>query len=168
MTCLSGSRRSLYLKGGQRGAGGLSEGQKGRRFVQEWARSWQEVTTLSHFTSTSLYTPNLPPRPLPLLPFPLKIPFFLLLLTTRYHRCPHIVKGDSSGPAVLMMSRLIPNLLLGVKRAVLAFLLLPAACCVSCPSVLCRWAAGLFNVWQILVSGVTTALGLAVSRTCSK
>lgn len=40
--------------------------------------------------------------------------------------------------------------------------------CVSCPSVLRRWAAGLFNLRQILVSGVTTARGLAVSRTCSK
>lgn len=67
----------------------------------------------------------------------------------------------SSGPAVLMRSRLI----------VLVFLLLPATCrnsCVSCPSVLRRWAAGLFNLRQILVSGVTTARGLAVSRTCSK
>lgn len=148
---------------------------RSRRFV--WGSERTKVCprvspflTGGHHTqsSTSLYTPNLPPRPLPLLPFPLKIPFFLLLLTTRYHRCPHIVKGDSSGLAVLMMSRLIPNLLLGVKRAVLAFLLLPATCCVSCLSVLRRWAAGLFNVWQILVSGVTTALGLAVSRTCSK
>lgn len=43
--------------------------------------------------------------------------------------CPYIMKVDSSGPAVLMMSRLIPSLLLGVKRAVLVFLLLlPATC----------------------------------------
>lgn len=76
-----------------------------------------------HFTR-QIYLPG----PSPSCHFHWKSLFFLLLLTTRYHRCPHIVKVDSSGPAVLMMSRLIPNLLLGVKRAVLVFLLLPATC----------------------------------------
>lgn len=40
--------------------------------------------------------------------------------------------------------------------------------CVSCPSVLRRWGARLFNVRQISGHIVTTARGLAVSRTCSK
>ena len=45
----------------------LSECQWGGRFVEEKANSWQEVTTLNHFISTSHYTSNLPLIPLPLL-----------------------------------------------------------------------------------------------------
>lgn len=38
------------------------------------ADSWQEVTTLNHFISSSHYTPNLPPAPLPLSLLPLNVP----------------------------------------------------------------------------------------------
>ena len=77
MKRISESLQSRYLVEEISAGEGLSECQWGGRFVEEQADSWQEVTTLNHFISTSHYTPNLPPAPLPLLfyPLPLNFPF---------------------------------------------------------------------------------------------
>lgn len=64
MKRISGSKQTAYLVEGWEGQ---SDWGKGGRFVEEKADSWQEVTTLNHFISTSHYTPNLPPTP----PFPI-------------------------------------------------------------------------------------------------
>lgn len=52
--CASGGRTRRSVR--------VSEGRK-EGSVEEEADSWQEVTTLNHFVSTSHYTPNLPLTP---------------------------------------------------------------------------------------------------------
>lgn len=57
--CAGTSQTGVWWKDGKVRA---TEG-KEDRLSEDQADSWQEVTTLNHFRSTSHYTPNLPPTP---------------------------------------------------------------------------------------------------------
>lgn len=64
------------------GREGQSERAREGRFVGEKANSWQEVTTLNHFISTSHYTPNLPlTPPFSSSPHPLSLPSLHFLIS---------------------------------------------------------------------------------------